>query len=588
MSGIFAFAGSIPCRDLILDGINGLKRRGNDLCGTAIRGNGIITLFKIQGSPDTLLSKAESIKNAGYTGLAECKNACRAKPSAITSVPCASEKLAVAVDGNIENFDELKRRLKVSFPIATGEDLLLALMSVHGEENILKRLNAVISEVDGNPTAVIITADEDAVYCRAGSAPLTVGIYESGCSVASEIQALTNGAKRYFTIESGECARITKERAVVYDERLKRVKKPLLPLPEIKIYENDFSLDNEVFCLPVAVKDTLSALIKNGELTLGGYQPSHRNIDKLSGIILTGSGDSYRAAMLGAAGLEQLCDIPCRVYPSGDLRLSPAVFSRSTLLIAVSPRGEDENTIACVKRAQAFGAKTLAVTGAPYSYLARICDDTINTNSDFSNGDICLRSFISGALALSLLALKIGFECEIISNIYLNVSLKMAEMLPGKISGAVKNSAGINALSEIFKSSENLIFCGVCADYAVSAEAAHKVRSVLNLNAIAFNLAEMENESDEYLKNSNVIAVITSGETLQKALTYLRRLRIRGAAVTIITSANLEEEISDFEGVIPFSDSIPLFNWAGAISCIYKAAAEAALSRDESTAQKAI
>ncbi len=588
MSGIFAFTGSEPCRDILLKGISLLSRRGKELCGIAVKSEEKITLFKIHGSPETLLSMAESIKSMGYTGLAECAKAERAKPSAITSVPCASEQLAVAVDGDIENFDELKRRLKVSFPIATNEDLMLALLSLSNGENPLKRLNEVFENIKGSPTVAFITSEEEAVYCRAGDSPIAVGIYENGCAAASGLYALSDGAKRFFILEKGETARITKERTAVYDERLKRIKKSLLPMPEIRVFENDFSPGDEVFCLPIAVKDTLGALTKGGNLSTGSFNLSRRGIEKLSRIILTGSGASFRAALLGAFHLEQLSDIPCCALPSGELRFSPTVFGRNTLLVAVSERGEHPDTLACIERARNFGAKTLAVTSAPYSFIARSCDYVINPNSDFSDGGISLRSFISGALALDFFALSIGYSNEIISDIYLNVSLKIAEMLPGKISSAIKPSQSLSELSGILSESKKIILTGLCADFALSCEAAEKLRSISSANALALSLSELENESAEYLKDSSVIAFITSPETAHKALCCLRRLRTLGAAVTIITSANIEEEINDFEEIVSFADSIPLFNWISAIACIYKAAADTAEEKESTTAQEAV
>lgn len=588
MSGIYAFTGSVPCRDIIIDGINRLCSKGKELCGTAVNTEDKISLFKIHGSPKTLLEMAESINNEGCTGLAECANACRAKPSAITSVPCASEKLAVAVNGNVENFDELRRRLKVSFPVATDEDLLLALLSFAEGNGFLQKLKYTAELLTGAPSVVFITSEENAVYCRAGEYPLAVGIYENGCAVTSEMSALENGAKRYFILEKGESARITKERCAVYDEKLKRIKKPLLPVPEIKSFENDFGINEEIFCLPLAVKDTLSKLIKDNRLLLGSFAPSRRSVEKIERIIITGCGASYRAAMLGAYGIEQLCDIPCCAYPAGELRYSPAVFTKTTLLIAVSEKGENADAFSCMKRAEAFGAKALAVTSAPYSFLSKESDYTVSPCAEFSRADLSLRAFISGALTLNLTALYLGFSKEIISDIYYNVSLKMAEMLPGKISASIKPNSALNGLSERLKSSSRTVVTGLCADYALAAEAAEKLRSISGVNAISFNLAELENENSEYINSSDIIAFITSAELLEKALFRLRRLKALGADITIVTSTNLEEEISGFEKVVTFADSIPLFNWLSAVSCIYKAAANASLKEEESQDKTAV
>lgn len=588
MSGIFAYTGNELCRDIIFGGIACLEHRGRELFGSAIKGESGISLFKSTGSPKELKENIQKIKSEGFTGLAECKNASRIKASAITSVPCAGGGFAVSLDGEIENFEQLKRRLNVSFPVASDEDLALALMCTSDETQTLFRLNSVMNAIEGSPTAVVITDSEEAIYCKAGEAPLIIGIFEEGIAVASELYALLPQAKRYLVLEEGELAKITKERALIYDEKLRRRKKPLLPIPEIRAFENDFRLKDEVFCLPVAVKDTLTSLVKGGELTLDGFNPSRRRIEKTKRVIFTGSGDSFFAAALGAHFIEQLSDLPCEAYPSGELRFLPKLFDRGTLLIAVSSRGESADTVFCAKRAASFGAKTLAITSAPHSFLARCCDETISPNSDFTSGEVCLRSFISSGLTLCLAALRLGLTNEVISEIYFNVALKIAEMLPGKISAAVKPSQGINALAKDIINSESVMLTGLGADLSTCADSAEKIRKITGVFCFSKSLTEAENEAGEFIKRTKIIAVISNGELLTRALRHLRRLTLVGADITLIAAEGLEEEITGFEKTIAFPDSIPLFNWCTGAVCLYSAAVTAKQLIENESADKAV
>lgn len=572
MSGIFGYIGTEQCREILINGISSLEKRGSDTTGIVLKCNDDLIAIKTKGTAADLKQKAVSVKNESTAGIAQCDRAMRCKATQLTAKPACNNLFAAAMDGAIENFDSLKRWTNNPFPIATDEDLMLAMLCVANNPNKLEIIKRLDSLIEGSPSYAFIGNDDNAIYCKAGSRPLVIGMNGSGFYIASELNAIVNRADRYIFLDEGECARITADRAVIFDSKYKKIKKPLITTPEELCFENNYSIKDEIFYCPLTVKETYQRFVQKSKINFDCLKLNHRNVDKLSRIIITGTGCSYNTAEISAYNFSMLTDIPAIAYPAGELRYSGCVIDKNTLLIAISHRGESEDTIACAKRFKTIGAKTIAVTSNELSYLARLCDSVVNPNCDFEANEVSLRSFISNYLAMCFLALHIGSKCSVVNELYLNVAIKMAEMLPGKVSSAIKPSPLFDNAAGVLSQAENVFVTGLGADYALSLEGADKLRKIAKINASAYCVSELVQKCPTVLNGSQVIAFITNKELLHKALYSLRRAKALGAEILIITTENIEEEIHDFNNIISFNDSIPLFNPPACIAGLYKIA----------------
>lgn len=573
MSGIFAYLGKASCRDAVLEGLCHLEKRGNETAGIAIRNGDKIELTKIKGSPDELLKKAQSINEEALEGLAECSFSSRCRASAITAVPAANNLYAAALDGEIDNFDALKRWVKSPFPIATEEDLLLAMITVSNETNRLETIKKLSGSFQGNPSFAFLSAEEGTVFCRAGIQPLVIGTGEGGTFIASELGALLPFAKRFIRLERGESAKLTAERVSIFDDKFRKIKKQFTPLLPVPVFESGYQLDDELFYCPLAVRETLNAFVKRNELIIGNGNLK-RLADKTKRIIITGEGSSYNAAALAVHYFGMMTDIPCTACPAGELRYGNEFFDKSTLIIAVSHSGENENSAECIRRAKGFGSKALCITASPCSLISSISDESVSP-SCFQSSENSLRSYLSSSLALLFLAVYFGKRDGIVSELYLNVTLKIAEMLPGKISLAVKTTPLLEATAKRLLEYNKVFVTGLCGDCALSLEGASKFRQLTDVCAVSVPLHELALESDKLLGGSLVFALITDYDLAPRALSRLRRIRTLGGEVIIITTANIEDEIRDFENVISFSDSVAIFNKITCIAQLYKIAVTA-------------
>ncbi len=582
MSGIFAYAGSEPCRERLAEGLCRLAHRGSELSGMAVLGDEGIALLKMKGSPYELKDKLAAMKGEGSVGLAACTDAVRCRAANITAVPAANNFYCAALDGTIENFDELKRTLSTPFPIATEEDLLVALLCSFADAERPKMLFELRRRLKGAPSLVFIPNDEAALYCLAGERRLAVGIGEDGVAVASEMTALPDGTKRCFWLEEGETARITAQRYTVYDGKQRKSKKALQPQPNADRAENDCTPEEETYLLPLAVRETVGHFITaDAKLKKDSVPLGRRTLEKTERVIFIGSGADFDVAAMAAQRFELLCDLPCTAVPSGELRFSKACFNKNTLLLAVSHRGEDAETLSAVKYARGYGVRVVAVTANRASQLAAFADETVDTCCELTNAQTSLRALFSSYLALTFLALYFSYRREIAGELYVSVSLKMAEMLTGKVAAALRPSPPLHALSQRIINAERLLVTGLGADYFAASAAAARLRRMDAVPAYAMTCGALLHETADSIAAAEIIAFLTDGDALHRTLFCLRRLKAQGASVTVITTDSLEESVTDFEQLVTFPDSIPLLNAIPALACLDKAAVLAKQLMDE-------
>ena len=579
MSGIFGYAGENPCKEILLEGLLRLAERGGELSGIAVKSGDGIALLKREGTPEDLKRLSGAMQENGSLGIAECTNALRTTAANDTAPPFSNRMYSAVLDGYIENFDILKAWLSSAVPIATDEELLLALLSRVNSDNRLEMIKKITSSIAGNPSFAFLAADENAVYCRAGENPILIGIAEDGYFISSEARAMIPDAVRYLTLGNGETARVTPERVTVYDSKMKRIKKPQKPLLTGD-FPTETPLSGGVLTCPLAVKETVGEFVSRSQLKFEKLRLNRRGAERIKNVIITGSGPALNAARLGAYNFEMLTDIPTLSLPSGELRYSGEIIDKGTLIIAVSKSGESEDLAACIRRCEKLGAKTMTLTSNKNSQLSRLCDDTILTSP--------LDEFISSYLALAFFMLYLGYKNDIITEVHLNVTIKLAEMLAGKVSSSIKNTPLTENTAKRIQNSYRVLITGLGADGYAAAEAARIIRAKTKINAVSCHCCELAAEDKEMLSGSLVLAFVTNKELAQKSLRYIRRIKTLGAEVIIITTEGIETDIPDFREILTIPDSVPLFNPVTAVSLIHKISQTAKELSGETHAQQAI
>ena len=130
-------------------------------------------------------------------------------------------------------------------------------------------------------------------------------------------------------------------------------------------------------------------------------------------VILTGCGDSHVAGELVAEPWVRLTGIPCRPLTAMqaaryETDLPRRRYPHDPLVLAVSSSGEVARTLEATEQWRRRGALTVAVTADPRSSLARAAERCLPLTLPPFAAAPGVRSFFLCALALYLLAIRIG------------------------------------------------------------------------------------------------------------------------------------------------------------------------------------
>ncbi len=572
MSGIFAYTGKDNARDIILSGISKLKNRGQDMAGFVLREENAFASFKIKGTPDELSHTHSQTENISTTGIAECAREEICKASSLSAPPASNESFAVALDGDIQNFLSLKKWSSRQSAIVSREDLVLACLCIMNEENKIALANKVYTAIIGSPSFAFMPAEENAIYCKSGSSKLIIGYSKSGSFLASELDALLPFCEKYAVLEENESAKLLQDRIIVFDSKMKRIKKTFQNIKSQNLITNDFVQGDELYSAPLAIRETNSRFIKNGQIYFNSIKLSNRYFDRVNRIILVSNGSSKNTALAAKSLFETYCSVYTDALDSSEFLTSKVPLDKNALIIAISPDGENKSTVLAVKKARANHAKTIALSGNTNSALARECDYCINTSSKNGESPLSFRAFISDYLTLCLFSLYIGSKINIVSDLYLGVTLKMAELLTGILSAVIKSSLKLEKTAKLLLSSDEIYITCAGEDNLLCHEAERIIRETLIKNAKAVLPGDLSDYPEQLINSKTVIVLITDKNSFQREMKNILRMKNRGANIIIIASEGIEEEVEGFENIITFTDSLPALNPITCIASVYKIA----------------
>jgi len=484
--------------------------------------------------------------------------------------PSENELFFVAANGDIENRRALLNICGKDFSFANDEELLLGCLCAMDEKNKTQLLFKLSDTVVGNISFAFIPSGENAIYCKSGISKLFIGISESGSYLSDDLEVLQPLCEKYAVLENNQTAKLTKERILFFDSKHKKTKKPFT-LSDKRRSEigSDQSIE-KALCCSLSAKETFYRFVKNGRFAFDYLKLKSAYLNKINKITLLGSSSSKSTALACRELFETYCLIDSNALDCEEFLNSKTPIDKNTLVIIISD-GSDIRALEALEKARKSGAKILAVSNSKYSALALNCDYLISPNK-YSYGVYFPADFVSDYLALSLFALYFGYRINVISELFLGVSIKMAEMLSGIIQTASKPSAAYESASLLMLGAQNVFVCSVGTDFSLSFSGAQLIRQTAQRCALSLSLSELCEINAALISGSAVFALISDKERIWSTAKKLMQIKETGADIIIITSEGIAQELEGFENIIAFNDSLPIFNPLPCISSLYKIA----------------
>lgn len=535
MCGIVGYIGDKKTLPILIKGLKRLEYRGYDSAGIAYEKKNKIYLEKEVGRIQNLEKKL-NLEEESYIGIGHTRWATHGKVTKTNSHPHQVNKVTLVHNGIIENYQELKKELiekGYHLKTETDSEVACAYIDYTLRENknleIEKALNLASHKLVGSYAFLImIEGIENKLFALKKESPLVIGIGKGENFIASDFSAYLDNTKEYIILEDNEVAIIEKNKVALYKDGLEIPYQTKTLTEEVELP----NLENNEHYMLKEIKEQSSLIQKWNQLYLEENQPLP-NITKYQKIDIVACGTAYHAGLIGKYLIEKNTDFEVSVYVASEYRYKKVLLNENSLVIAISQSGETADTLACIKLAKKYNAKTLGIINVYNSSIARICDEVIYTKAGSEVSVASTKAYTSQVYILSLLAQQFD-QNKRNNNTYLE--------LPEKINQLIKINYQ-KIIKKIYKK-KDIFFLGRNIDYITMLEGSLKLKEITYIHSEAFPAGELKHGPISLIeKNTPVIALITNKETALKTISNIKEVKARGAFVILIIDKTIMNDI---------------------------------------------
>jgi glucosamine--fructose-6-phosphate aminotransferase (isomerizing) len=555
MCGIIGYVGGRPCKELILSGLERLEYRGYDSAGIALLDEGGFTTVRAVGNLARLRAAAAADGPPATTGVGHTRWATHGRVTEANAHPHrdASGKVAVAVNGIVENYADLKRELHergVIFQSDTDAEVLPHLIAEAYRGDLAEAVRAVLPRIEGHYAFVACHADEPGRLVGARKeCPLVVGVGRGERFLASAIPAFLRETRDVIVIESGEMVAVEPERTLVWNGS-----GPIDDRPVTRVDWDEDAAERggyETFMLkeiheqPAALHDTIGDRLRpDGTVDLEGLGLDDAALARVERIHLVACGTSYHAGLVGRYLIEDWARVPVHVEVASEYRYRTCLAGPGDLVIGITQSGETADTLAAMRVARERGAHVVALTNLMGSQATRDADGVLYTRAGLEIGVAATKTHTAQVMALSLLALKLG---RLKWSLTHAGALDLAEelrRLPGLVEAYLRSDApaAVAQVAARYADRDFFLYLGRHVGVPVSFEGALKLKEISYIPTEAYPAGEMKHGPIALLdEGSPVVCVATDGHVFDKVVSNIHEVRARGARViAVATEGNAE------------------------------------------------
>ena len=218
MCGIIGYVGPRACKPLLLHGLERLEYRGYDSAGIALLEEGGLSYTRAVGNLKNLRERAGDAPSPATTGLGHTRWATHGGVTEENAHPLAAEeteKLAVVLNGIVENYRELRARLSELghvFSSETDAETVTHLIEEHYEGDLVEAVRRAYNELEGHYAFVAIHRDHPGVLVGARhQCPMVVGLAAGEMYLASNAAAFLRETREVQFPSDGEVVAVTPE-----------------------------------------------------------------------------------------------------------------------------------------------------------------------------------------------------------------------------------------------------------------------------------------------------------------------------------------------------------------------------------------
>ena len=554
MCGIIGYVGSRASKPLLLQGLQRLEYRGYDSAGIALLEEYGVDYVRAVGNLAFLKEAAGSNGSVSTTGLGHTRWATHGGVTELNAhplTPCDDSKMAIVLNGIVENYRELRDELIAAghtFTSETDAEVVVHLLEDAYEGDLVEAMRATYAKLEGHFTFVLIHHDHpNHLVGVRHQTPMVVGLGNGENFLASNLAAFLAETRRVQFPDDGEIASITPAGVTFIDAVTGEV-------VEHDVLEVDWDDDaaersgyetfmlKEIFEQPEGVAETIGDRVRHGHLVLDGLGMSEEELRVLKRIVIVACGTAYHAGVVGRYAIEEWGRVPVEPDVASEWIYRNPVIDPGTLVIGISQSGETRDTIQAMKLAREKGARTVAITNMMGSQITREVDSVLYTRTGLEVGVAASKTFTAQIALLFLIGLKVAQCRGTLPKEDVEFILDEVYDLPSKMQRFLDADHPIEDIAQRFYDKPFFLYLGRHIGLPVALEGALKLKEISYIPTEAYSAGEMKHGPIALLEEGTpVVVVATRIHVYEKIVSNIQETRARGAHVIAIATDGNED-----------------------------------------------
>ncbi|MGC8670678.1 MAG: glutamine--fructose-6-phosphate transaminase (isomerizing) [Thermoprotei archaeon] len=437
MGGIFGYVCRKPADVyLVKERLAKLTYRGYDSAGIAYETPEHIAVFKVAGNIDS--SDIPQLKGiSSDIALGHTRYASRGWPSIVNSHPMldCSEKIAVVMDGIIDDYDTIKERLTREghkFTSTTDAEILPHLLE--NQQDLLRAVLDIVSSVKGMYAFAFMVHGEKKIYAASVGQPIVIGLGDCNF-VSSDVSSLTGISTKYAILPENCAVVVSADDVMAYDINGNPVALEFVDMknvsPASKAGYEHYML-KEIYDVPSAMLSAVSSLMDK-YLELAGMI-----VHGAKNVYVIGNGTSLHAGLISSyyfsdAGVDVKV-VSAAEFPYYALNN----VGVGSVIVAISQSGETSDVIRSVRLARQRGCAIIGVTNTIGSRLTSNSSIYLPMTAGPELAVPATKTFVATLVVLRLLAAYAGRqggaisteEIKEIGDSVVNLSRSLSQKMP--------------------------------------------------------------------------------------------------------------------------------------------------------------
>jgi glutamine---fructose-6-phosphate transaminase (isomerizing) len=552
MCGIIGYVGTRTAKPLLLQGLERLEYRGYDSAGIALREEDALDYVRAVGNLQELKRTAGDNGSLSTHGLGHTRWATHGAVTQFNAHPltgCEDGRLAIVLNGIVENYRELKESLVAdghTFRSQTDAEVVTHLVERHYEGDLVDAVRKAYAELEGHFSFVVIHHDHpDLLVGARYQTPLVVGVGDGEMFLASSIAAFLAETRQVQLIDDGDIVAITPEGAEFHRDG------EIVAPDVIEVDWDDESAEKggyetfmlkEIYEQAESVRETIGDRARHSRLLLEGIGLTELEIQNLRRIVIVACGTAYHAGVVGRYIIEEWARLPVEPDIASEWIYRNPVLSKDTLVIGISQSGETRDTVNAIKLAKEKGARTLAITNLMGTQITREADAVLYTRCGLEVGVAASKTFTAQVALLSLLALRLAQVRKTLPDDEMEFIVDHLNELPNKIREFLDGDHPIEEIAKRFCDKPFFLYLGRHIGLPVALEGALKLKEISYIPTEAYSAGEMKHGPIALLEEGTpVVVVATNIHVYDKIVSNIQETRARGAHVIAIATDGNED-----------------------------------------------